>query len=339
MINRSDGAMVYRIARYYYVENLSQNEIAQIERISRSKVSRLLEKARSSGMVNVEIKMPATPLASMLEKRLQEELKLERVIVAPASVSESSDETEETLIQDVASIAAIHFPELLKDCKIIGLGWGRTVYSVPTYMSFQAPSSSRIFVPMVSNCSLRNRFLQNSTIVSRYGERFGAETYYLNISGMLFPGESRPRSDLYNIEQLEEYWRRMDAAVFGLGNPPARNDHYLKKELSMADFSSRDMDPDARGEMLSQTYLSDGTAFPLGGGEKDRNVIAFPLDLLKDVPRTILLAATEEKAEPIFYAAKNGYLKTLITDHLAAQKILTIAEEKKKEKAEPQQNE
>ena len=325
--------MVYRIARYYYVENLSQNEIAQIEGISRSKVSRLLEKARSSGMVNVEIKMPATPLASMLEKRLQEELNLERVIVAPASVSESNDETEETLIQDVASIAAIHFPELLKDCKVIGVGWGRTVYSVPTYMSFQPLSSSRIFVPMVSNCSLRNRFLQNSTIVSRYGERFGAETYYLNISGMLLPGESRPRSDIYNIEQLKEYWRRMDAAVFGLGNPPVKNEHYLKKELSMADFSSWDTDPDARGEMLSQTYLSDGTAFPLGG-ERDRNVIAFPLDALRNIPQTILLAATEEKAEPVFYAAKNGYFKTLITDHLAAQKILAIAEEKKKKEAE-----
>ena len=63
-------------------------------------------------------------------------------------------------------------------------------------------------------------------------------------------------------------------------------------------------------------------------------MIAFPLDALRDIPQTILLAATEEKAEPVFYAAKNGYFKTLITDHLAAQKILAIAEEKKKKEAE-----
>lgn len=331
MINRSDGAMVYRIARYYYVENLSQNEIAQIEHISRSKVSRLLEKARSSGMVSVEIKMPATPLASMLEKRLREELGLECVIVAPASVSESSDETEETLIQDVASVAAMHFPDLLKGCKIVGLGWGRTVYSVPGYMSFQQ-SSEKLFVPMVSNCSIRNRFLQNSTIVSRYGERFGAETYYLNISGKLLPGESRPASDVHNIEQLEEYWKRMDAAIFGLGFPPVTNDHYLKKELAITDFSERDFDPDARGEMLSQVYFSDGSACPVGGekAEKEqRNVIAFPLQHLKDIPQTICLAAGE-KAEPVYYAAKNKYFKTLITDHLLAQKILAIIEREHK---------
>ncbi len=323
MINRSDGALVYRIARYYYVENLSQNEIAQIEKISRSKVSRLLEKARSSGMVNVEIKMPATPLASMLETQLRETLGLERVIVAPASVSESTDETEETLIQDVASIAAVHLPQMLRDCSVIGVGWGRTVYSIPAYLPFEQHSSC-LFVPLVSNCSLRNRFLQNSTIVSRYGERLGAGTYYLNISGGLLPGESRPTSDLSNIEQLKKYWNSMDAAIFGVGNPPVKNEHYLKKELAISEFSERDLDPDARGEMLSQTFFSKGSPSPVGLSKE--NVVAVPLEQLKTIPQTICVAAGEDKAAPLYYAAKRGYYKTLVTDHLAAQKILSLIE-------------
>lgn len=100
MAAKQEDALIYRIARYYYLENLSQNEIAQIEQISRSKVSRLLERARANGLVNVEIKLPANPLASTLEKRLQEELGLQQAIVVPASVSESTDETEDALIRD-----------------------------------------------------------------------------------------------------------------------------------------------------------------------------------------------------------------------------------------------
>lgn len=49
MAAKQEDALIYRIARYYYLENLSQNEIAQIEQISRSKVSRLLERARANG--------------------------------------------------------------------------------------------------------------------------------------------------------------------------------------------------------------------------------------------------------------------------------------------------
>lgn len=39
MAAKQEDTLIYRIARYYYPENLSQNEIAQIEQISRSRVS------------------------------------------------------------------------------------------------------------------------------------------------------------------------------------------------------------------------------------------------------------------------------------------------------------
>jgi len=313
---RNDSALADRIARYYSLDNLSQSEIAQIEQISRSTVSRMREKARSSGMVTIDIKVPVSPLIDKLESSLKEALGLERVIVVPASANELNESTDESVVQDLASIAATHMTELLKDCKIIGLGWGRTVYSTVGYMPFVEPDNTRIFIPLVSNYSVRNRFLQTSTIVSRYGERFGAQTYYLNISGVKRPDEQRTESEILNIRQLEGYWARMDAAVLSLGAPLMGRNPYHKE---LAQYSAEGGGEPERGEMLSQLYFSNGDICWMGS---DVEIVAFPLNRLKNVKNVICIAGGLDKARPILYAAKNGYFKTLITDHLTATEML-----------------
>lgn len=310
---KNDSALAYRIARYYYLDNLSQSEIAQMEQISRSTVSRMLDKARASGMVTIDIKMPVSPLIDKLEADLKAALGLSRVIVVPASVSECNESTDETVVQDLASIAATHMTELLKGCKVIGLGWGRTVYSAVGYMPFVEPDDSRLFIPLVSNYSVRNRFLQTSTIVSRYGERFGAQTYYLNISGVKRPDEHRTESEILNITQLESYWDRMDAAILGLGAPLKGTNPY-QSELGRFGAGEDETERE-RGEMLSQLYFANGACRWMG---RDVEVVAFPLEKLKDINNVICIAGGVGKAEPIVYAAKNGYFKTLVTDHLTA---------------------
>jgi len=316
---KNDSALAYRIARYYYLDNLSQSEIAQMEQISRSTVSRMLDKARASGMVAIDIKMPVSPLIDKLEADLKAALGLSRVIVVPASVSECSESTDETVVQDLASIAATHMTELLDGCKVIGLGWGRTVYSTVGYMPFVEPDNSRLFIPLVSNYSVRNRFLQTSTIVSRYGERFGAQTYYLNISSVKRPDEQRTESEILNIKQLESYWNQMDAAVLSLGaSLKDDGNNPYQSEVARLVTGVGDQDRE-RGEMLSQLYFADGARGWMG---RDAEVVAFPLEKLKNVKNVVCIAGGFGKAEAIVYAAKNGYFKTLITDHLTATEML-----------------
>jgi deoxyribonucleoside regulator len=321
MSKHFDNALVYRVARYYYMENLSQQEIARLENISRPKVSRILERARSSGMVKIDIQVPACMMTGELEAKLKSLLPVERVIVVPASVSESTQETEEQLIRDVASVTAAYLPELLEGCRTIGVGWGRTVYHVPSYLPFVAPDPERIFVPLVGNMTFRNRFLQTGINVSRFGERFGGQTYYLQISGM---GRTRTEAEEHNIRQIRAYWDQLDAAVFSLGPPPAENDIYLKDEMTADMFSPHDLDPDSRGEMLSQVFYASGRrSRPVG--REDYRVIALPLEELRKVPLTILIAAGVHKAKPVYSACKNSYARVLVIDHLMAEELLRLA--------------
>ena len=68
------------IARRYYVDGRSKVEIADEFRLSRFKVARLLDQARSSGLVRIEISHPGA-IDVDLSVQLQEALGLRRAIV------------------------------------------------------------------------------------------------------------------------------------------------------------------------------------------------------------------------------------------------------------------
>src|SRR5215213_6991186 len=72
------------IARRHYIDGRTKIEIADEFRLSRFKVARLLEAARSSGLVRIEIEYSGT-IDVALSGKLQEEFGLQHVLVVNAS--------------------------------------------------------------------------------------------------------------------------------------------------------------------------------------------------------------------------------------------------------------
>ena len=324
MAGRFSSALLYRIANYYYMERLSQSEIAEKENISRSTVSRALDQARDMGIVRIEVSLPADSLATDLEEQLKETFGLKKVIVAPASVKESANTTEEQLIADVATVAAANLSEIVGDAEVIGVGWGRTVYNVTSHMTSHSKQiCERTVVPLVGNMALRNSYLQTSINVSRFSEALGAQSLYLNISNLRDADVPYNAAEEANIKMIEDSWNKLDVAIFSLGPAPVNNFLYLQEELVSEDFTEADMSSAAMGEMLSQTIFNDGRpASPIG---KKNTVIAFPLENLRNLKNAVLLAACHYKAEPAYWAIRNGYCNTFITDHLLAMDVLELA--------------
>jgi len=65
--------LLAEVARLYYLNNLAEQHIAERLRVSRSKVSRMLSEARSSGLVEIRVHSPlmlATDLQDVLKGRL-----------------------------------------------------------------------------------------------------------------------------------------------------------------------------------------------------------------------------------------------------------------------------
>ena len=75
------------------------------------------------------------------------------------------------------------------------------------------------------------------------------------------------------------------------------------------------------GEIGAFVYDIDGQ--PCGKAYADR-VIGVNLDEIRKIPLRIGVAATAEKALPIYGALRGGYLHALFTDEAAAQGVLDI---------------
>ena len=128
MARKEDLKLMYRIACRYYLDQVQQVEIARLEGVSRSTVSRMLEKARAGGMVRVEVNMPVELDVSKLERELAKALGLRRAVVAPVSESVNDAAHEERIMLQTAAIAGAYLPRLLQGSRYVGLGWGRTLY-------------------------------------------------------------------------------------------------------------------------------------------------------------------------------------------------------------------
>jgi DNA-binding transcriptional regulator LsrR (DeoR family) len=317
-----DILAIYRIANHYYNDNMSQQEIAEMMGVSRSQVSRLLILARERGIVDIRIKLPDTVSLSRLEKQLCASLRLERVLICDTAEFENSRETERSLLADVATFAAAQLPRLIENDKIIGIGRGRTIYNVSLQLPVVKPFPHRLFVPLTGKTGTRHSELQTSTIVNRFADKFSADALYVNSSFL------RPASELNLNEswlrELQDYWKRLDTAIIGLGNYSSSLLSYVDEFPS--ELINRSNQLAAVGEIIGQPFSADGSLDWFEEYALDYIYIGIPLDSLRSIRNVICIASGLNKTEPIITAAQLGYYKTLIVDRITAEGILSRLE-------------
>lgn len=112
------------VARRYYLDNRTKVEIADELGLSRFKVARLLEQARESGMVRIEVGHPGV-VDVELSGRLQERFGLRQCVVVDVP-----EEDESALRRQLGCAAAELLEELITPADVLGLTWSRSVTDV-----------------------------------------------------------------------------------------------------------------------------------------------------------------------------------------------------------------
>lgn len=121
------------VARRYYLDGRSKVEIAEEFALSRFKVARLLEDARSSGLVRIEIGHPGT-VDVELSGRLMRALGLRHCVV-----TDTPDEHPAALREHLGAAAADLLTELVGEDDVLGLSWARSVSAMATALRRLAP--------------------------------------------------------------------------------------------------------------------------------------------------------------------------------------------------------
>ncbi len=109
-----------RVAWYYFVAGLTQQEIAKKLNFARTRVNRIVGQLRADGAVRTEIKLSLIDCVE-LEDKLQKKYGLVSVRVVPHLDDEQDQQ------RAIGKAAGEVLDELLTDGVGLGVGWGRTL--------------------------------------------------------------------------------------------------------------------------------------------------------------------------------------------------------------------
>src|SRR6478752_3085243 len=109
------------VARRYYLDERSKVEIADELGLSRFKIARLLETARDSGLVRIEIGHPGL-IDVDLAARIMDRLGLEHAVVV-----DTQDDHAESMRRHLGQVAAELLAEVIGPEDVLGVAWSRAV--------------------------------------------------------------------------------------------------------------------------------------------------------------------------------------------------------------------
>jgi DNA-binding transcriptional regulator LsrR (DeoR family) len=299
-----------RIAWLYYIEELTQQQVADRLHLPRVKVTRLLKKARDEGIVEFRIAKPTAHLE--LERELRLHLGLKDAWVTPTPLR------GERLRPALGEAAAEYLQPLFRPGLVVGLGMGRTLAEIPRFIERHSHSEC-VFVEMVGGAGGTELGFDTYNVSWRLAEQCGGVAEHVFTPVVVESTQARAAllQDPQIIATLERA-ARCDVGLVGIGGT---GDDMLLFQLGHCDDATiRDLRArGAVGDILGHFFDVNGQPVAC---EVDQRIIALSLDQLHAMPTVVAVAGGSEKTEAVLGALRGSYANVLVTDAETAQAVL-----------------
>ncbi len=308
-----NGQLLVQAARLYYEQNLTQADIGRHLNISRSTVSRLLQSARDTGVVTIQINYP-WKRSPELEAQL-----CERFALRDARVLADHETNERDEFAGIGALNAIYLDEFVKTGMVLGVSYGRSIGATVRHLQ-PARSVDMTFVQILGALNSGNPLIEGPDLVRELGNKYGATYQYLYVP--MIVENVRTRNSLLQeptVQRTLEVGRNADAVIVGIGAHAVGTSGLIwtgylnKKELAY--LRSRG----AVGHMCAQHYDADGRMLDI---DLNRRVIGIGIKALHDIETVIAVAGSTIKTGAILGALRGRYLDVLVTDEQAARAVL-----------------
>lgn len=308
--------LLVRVARLYYLRNLTHQEIANREGMSRIKVTRLLQDALQRNIVEFRIKDPMIDTLE-LEESLQSAFGLRHAIIAPTM------QTDAEIYDVLGRFAADFLNRHLRAGLSIGIGWGRTLNGMLPYVE-RSPYRDLQVVSLTGGLSANDRQPNPYDVASSFADRLKAGLHYPLLPAIV---ESEQTRKLLmrekSFREVLALWKSIDIALMSIGVIATDTGVYY----SFADptrEAERVRSLGAVGDILTSPFDEKGRLVDAGFS---RRLITIPFEDLKKIPVVVGIAGGRHKARAILGALRAGYLNTLITDEETGRQVLALAAE------------
>jgi DNA-binding transcriptional regulator LsrR (DeoR family) len=308
--------LLTQVAIWYYEEGLNQAEIAQRIDKSRSMVSRLLDRAREVGLVEVRVRHP-----------LRTDLELGQRLccaynLAEAHVLAEPPDDYKLLLRRLGEMGARRLQETLHPGITIGLSWGSAVHAVVSAMP-AAPVPYSTIVQLIGAVGHGDPMVDGLELGRWLAQKLGSSFRFLSAPLLVQSEEIAQalRHERINQETLE-IAAQAEVAVIGIGTPEPEYSSLLRAGyLSRGDLEEL-IAAGVVGDIVAHQFDENGVLLDIPA---NRRAVSLDADSIRRIPKVIAVSGSVSKARAIAAALRGGYCNCLITDARAAQAVLSLA--------------
>jgi len=311
-MDAEDKKLLYKIAKAYYEDGLTQQQIGRRFGLSRIKISRLLSQARDQKIIQITITAPQ-PTSAGLERQLEESFGLkEAVVVTP------SDRRTQTVVNQIGAAAANYLLRCLQGKEVVAISWGTAILATVNALPAARLPNVRV-VQMIGGLGELEAQTHGAELARRMADALGARPRLLHAPGIV--KDRLVRDALAKDPQVAdtlELAGRADIAIVGIGLlQPGSTLLSTKNALSEQEVADLQANG-AIGDIALQFFDKDGNKVR---GAVDERIVGIDLDQIKKIPRVIAVAGGQEKLTVIHAALRGRLVNVLITDDAVAEQL------------------
>lgn len=314
-LRQHEYELLARIARRYYLEDRTQEELAREFSLSRPKIQRLLDRARRTGVVSIHVETPRW-LKPELEDQLRETFHLLDAIVSPGRSGTLGQRDA------VAQSAARYLEHHLRDGDIVAVSHGRTTGTVPRFFR-PATAINVTFVSAMGGSPTTDVPTNPNEICRALAEQCGgrAESLY----APAYVETEAIRNDLLAQEAVSYTLKRAaraTVALVGIGGTDegctmVRSGCLTTNEIAWLRNNG------AVGDVLGN-YVDLGGQ-PVNSPHQQR-LVALSIDHLRDIDNVVAVASEPEKPMAILGILRAQVIDVLVVDEDNARAVLAAAQ-------------
>ncbi len=305
--------LIYKIASFYFEDNLTQQQIAQKMGISRIKVSRMLQQARNKGIVEISLNKPQQNYTEE-EKSIADKWNLNEVILTAQDYSSNED-----LLKQLGVSASEYAMRILNGNETVSLAWGSTLSSLVQNLPKVYFPEIKI-VQMIGGLGSPEAEVHSSDLVRRLSDKTGGKGRILSAPGVVTSKSVKEGllEDTY-IKETLVLAASSDIAFVGIGTGAPNSILMSQGDILSAVTLKEIKKLGAVGDIALRFFNSSGDFIdhPIN----DRIIGISSMDI-KKIPRVIAIAGGLEKYKAIHGALESGLIDVLITDYKTGIKLL-----------------
>ncbi|MCL3863095.1 sugar-binding transcriptional regulator [Actinotalea sp. K2] len=309
---------VLRAASMYYLQDMKMELIARHLGTSRSTVSRLIKRARQTGIVEITLR-PEHTRAPGLSHTIADVFGIEAYV---APVADSANEIER--LDQVAITTAKLIGSWFDSDMVLGIAWGTTLASIGRRLTHKATRGSAV-VQLNGAANTRTSGIEYaSDLISSFGAAFDASVHHFPVPAFFdYPDTKAAMWRERSVRRVLDVQRRADIALFGVG---AVSGGVPSHVYSAGYLDSEDVtllhDEGVVGDVCTVFLRGDGSYEDIALNARATGPT--PAELRR-IPRRVCAVAGDNKLGPLLAALAAGVVTDLVIDEVTASRLVRSA--------------